>query len=141
MTTFDYARPQATANRLLTRYGFDCALRKEASTPAGPNPWDASIGAPTWHTIRAVDTNRMVRDASGTMINQSQRTLLVGTDAGVVPEKADLIAIGVTAEVAQAAAEAGTEADPDTTQYHGILNVRTVAPGGTDILYKIDLVS
>lgn len=113
--TFDYARAAATATRLIARFGQSATLRQ--ITTSG-DEW-APTTAETDTTITAVDLNQRVRDASGTLVGQTMRTLYVSTAADVTPAKADKVVIG------------GTE--------HEISEVRELNPGGTAVMYEVDL--
>lgn len=113
--TFNYARSRATAERLIARFGTTATLRQ--ITNSGTE-W-APTQTETDTTITVVDLEREVRDAAGTLTGQSKRTLYVSTAAGVTPEKDDKIVIG------------GTE--------HEIAEVRTLAPGGTTVMWEVDL--
>lgn len=113
--TFDYARSKATAERLIARFGGEATLRKRTSS--GPDY--APTLTLTEHTITAVDLNQRLRDAGGALVGQSLRTLYVSTAAGVTPEKGDKVVID------------GSE--------HEIAEVRTLAPGGTTVMWECDL--
>lgn len=108
--------------------GFPATLRR-AGEPSG-SPYDPTPGTPTYTTLRVLDRNEAVRDAAGTLVGETRRTLTVGTDAGVVPSKADKIAVGITAEEAT-----------EGSAWHEIAEVRPLAPAGVAVLYEIDLVT
>lgn len=106
-----------------------CALEKPASGGSEPStPWDtATPSAPTMHDVTAMDGNYRVRDASGTLIGQTMRTLTVAA-TGAVPAKNDRIAVGV--------AKAYVDGN---TVWHEISEVRPLQPGGVALMYKVDL--
>jgi hypothetical protein len=116
--------------------GFPAALRRVTTEP-GENPWNPPVETVAYLTIRVVDENKRLRDIDGTLINRTMRTLMVG--ASVPPIKTDTVAIGITGAQAEAAAEAATEEEPDTTQYHVIQEVRPLAPAGIVVMYEIEL--
>lgn len=118
--------------------GFPATLRRVSTVP-GAEPWDPPVETITYLTIRVVDENRRLRDINGTLIMQTMRTLMVG--ASVPPMKTDVVAIGVTGDQAEAAAQAATDEDPDVTEYHAIDEVRPLAPAGIVVLYEIELVA
>lgn len=131
--SFDYARSQATAARLLARFGQRVVLRKRGARIGGSasNP---TFDDPAYWNMTAVDTEERARDRDGTLIGQSLRTLYVAVrDDMVAPEKGDavLIAPGNEAVVA--------EGEPFTGAAHAVLEVRRVAPGGTVVLWECDL--
>ncbi len=113
--SFNYAAARATAERLIARFGQSATLRKVSRSGTAYAPTIDETDT----TITVVDLNQRVRDQSGTLIGQSQRTLYVSTSAGVVPEKDDKVVIG------------GTE--------HEIGEVRALSPGGTVVFYEVDL--
>ncbi|MGR3574016.1 MAG: hypothetical protein ACU0CF_04675 [Sagittula sp.] len=115
MVGFNYARSAQTAQRLIAKFGQDATLKQIS---AGADPW-APAPTETTTTITVVDLDREVRDASGTLTGQSKRTLYVSTSADVTPTKGDKVVIG------------GVE--------HEIDSVRTLAPGGTTVLWETDL--
>lgn len=113
--TFNYARAATTATRLISRCGQSATLRR--ITNSGTE-W-APTQSETDTTITVVDLEREVRDASGTLTGQSMRTLYVSTSANVTPAKGDKVVIG------------GVE--------HEIDAVRTLAPGGVNVMWECDL--
>lgn len=113
--TFDYAASKATAERLISRFGQDATLRQ--ITESG-DAWAPTL-TETDTTVKVVDLNRRERDASGTLVGVTRRTLYVSASAGVTPAKGDKVVIG------------GTE--------HEIDEVRPLAPGGTVVMHEVDL--
>ena len=94
------------------------------------NPWDEPAdpaNAPTLYPVTGIENVREVRDASGTLIGMTKRTLRVDA-TGVTPLKSDTIAVGV--------APADVDAD---TRWEEILEVRTYAPGGVALYHTLDL--
>lgn len=71
-------------------------------------------------TITVLDFNRRVMDNAGTLIGQTRRTLMVAAFPGLVISKGDTVALsdGV---------------------FHEITEVRPLAPGGTTVLWDLDL--
>lgn len=106
--------------------GFPIILRKQASS--GGDPWNPAFTNATDYTLHAIETVREVRDANGTLIGQSVRTLTVTAIPDVVPASGDTIAVGV--------------AVPDAnTEWVQIAEVRPLAPAGIAVLFEIDLVA
>jgi hypothetical protein len=122
--TFDYARPKATAKRLLARFGQTCTLRKITNIGTGFDP----IQEPTDADVTAVDLNQRIRGRDGTLIGQTLRTLYVSTAAGITPEKGDSVAVGV-------AKASVTSATP----FIEIAEVRPLSPGGVNLMWEVDL--
>jgi len=112
---FDYTRSRQTAERLIARFGQSATLRQ--ITNSGTE-W-APTQTETDTTITVVDLNERVRDNSGTLVGQTQRTLLVSTSAGVTPGKGDKVFIGGA--------------------WHEVSEVRPLSPGGAVILHEVDL--
>lgn len=96
----------------------------------------APVQSNTDTTVTVVDLNERVRDNSGTLIGETRRTLLVSTSTGVMITKADKVVVGLT-DVQVATAENALE----PVDWHEIAEVRPLAPGGTVILWEVDLVS
>lgn len=103
-----------------------CTLRRPAAD--GPtDPWGGGGSGLTYHEVTAVQTQKHIRDASGTLIGETRTVLLVDA-TGVVPGKADYIAVNVRqADVVEA------------TRFHEIADVETVAPGGVAVLHRVML--
>lgn len=81
-------------------------------------------------TIVVVDLNEQSRDDSGILVGETRRTLLVSTGAGVTITKADKVTLGLTKE----------QVVP-VTRFQEIAKVRPLAPGGTVILWEVDLIT
>lgn len=112
---FDYTRSRATAERLIARFGQSATLRQIVNS----GPEYAPTQTPTDPAITVVDLSQRVRDAARTLTGETRRTLLVSTAAGVTPVKADKVQIG--------------------GKWHEAAEVRPLSPGGTVILWEIDL--
>lgn len=121
--SFDYARANLTASRLIEAFGQTATLRKPGTT-TGP-AYDPTPGTPTFSAVTVVDLNERVRDRTGTLTGQTMRTLYIAAD-GVTVGKGDRIMLG---SVSTDAAFDGSE----------IMEVRTLAPGGTVVMYEADL--
>ncbi len=108
-----------------------CTIRRASSEPDEPQtPWDEPADPandPVDFEVVAVESVQDVRDMSGTLIGVQKRTLTVSA-TGVAPLKSDTIAVGV--------AKADVDAD---TLFEEILAVKPLAPGGTALLYELEL--
>jgi len=125
----DWAAIAAEVSGDIGEIGFTSTLRRAGvGGPLSPSD-ETSVPAPVDFEVTVIDDNYRVRDASGTLIAKTQRTLTIGA-TGVVPTKADLIAVGV------AKADVGVD-----TVWTTIMEVRPLSPGGVDLLYEIDLES
>lgn len=131
MATFNYARPKATAARLVAKFGQPCTIRRASAEPDEPQtPWDVPadpVNAPTDYAVTAIENVQDVRDMTGTLIGVTKRTLTINA-TGVAPLKSDVIAVGV--------APGDVTAD---TVFEEILAVKPLAPGGTALLYELEL--
>lgn len=112
-----------------TDAGFPITLRKRTTT--GGAPWDSSGASEgySYTTFHGIDSVQDVRDRIGTLIGQTRRTLTVNAIAGTVPTDDDEVAVGVTAEQAEAGEGVWLE----------ILEIRPLAPAGVTLLYAIDV--
>lgn len=113
--SFDYARAAATAERLIEKFGQTVTLIQLINT--GPE-WEPDLDeVPT--PIKVVDLNHQQRDAGGTLVGHSVRTLYISTSAGVTPVKGNKVKIS------------GKE--------HEITEVRPLAPAGVAVFWEADL--
>jgi len=117
MATFDYAKTQATAERLLARFGQTVTLRKAGATTG--DAWAPVPGTPSDTDIIVADFEERRRDEDGRLTGEAMRTLYVSTSTGVAPEPNDQVQIG--------------------GEWHVILAVRPLRPAGTALLYEADL--
>lgn len=98
--------------------GFDVVIEQPSSVNIGTAA-DPAYGAPTQHTLKAVERMLKKRDAEG-VVTETVRSLLVPAGV-VVPEK------GYRVQV--------------RGKWHRIQESYTLAPGGVDLMYRIELVS
>lgn len=94
MTAFNYARAQATALRLITRFGAAALIRR--TTPgAGLNPGTSTT---TDYACIAVVDDYSVRDRDGSVIKVGDRRIYVAAkDLAVTPTVGDQVVVGGTA--------------------------------------------
>ncbi|MFG6535785.1 hypothetical protein [Sulfitobacter sp. CS16] len=103
-----------------------CTLRRPA--PDGPaDPWGGGGSGPTYHEATAVQTQKHIRDASGTLVGQTKTVLLVDA-TGVSPLKSDYVAVNL--RIADVMSD---------TRFHEIADVETVAPAGVALMHKVTL--
>lgn len=110
--SFNYAKMQKTANKLIDKFGFMVKLEKPGK-PTGPEH-DPIIGPPEKFDIRVVQDYTDVRDQNGTLIRAHARRLMMGAN-GPIPETVDRIEI--------------------EGRWHEIEIVTPEAPGGEPIYY------
>ncbi len=106
--------------------GFPATLRIPAGG-APTNPWDPPGGDVTYAELVVIQDTREVRDAAGTLIGQTIRTLTCSA-TGVEPHDDYGIAVGVhMADVT------------DDTTFEDIMAVRPLVPAGVAVLYEVDI--
>ena len=130
--TFDYARARQTAERLIKRFGQPATLRQVENTGTEWAP-EQTI---TDTNITVVDLNERVRDASGTLIGETRRTIYISTEAGVTPAKGNKVFVGLDKDAVAALTE-----QQQSEQSHEIGELRPLAPGGTAVMFEADLVT
>lgn len=115
---FDYARPAATAKRLLTKFGAPAVLSRDGGDGAY-NPATGQVeggGTQTWDCTAAVMAYR-AQDIDGTLIQAGDSRVLIAPDVATVPETGDVLnATGKTLTV---------------------VRVETLAPAGTVLRYDV----
>lgn len=117
MATYDYTKLKATAERLIAKFGKSGTLHNRG-TETGP-AYNPTQGVDSNTTITAVDLDQSLVKKPGTLVEGVGRTLLVSTAAGIAPTTDDEITI-------------------DGTR-HAVVDVRELNPGGTALLYEVDL--
>jgi hypothetical protein len=118
MAAFDYARPKATADRLIARYGQSATLRRPTSSGTAYNPTE---GEPDDHPVTVVVTDYSNREIDGTrVLATDKKVLLAVDDLAITPTPADKLLIGGVS--------------------HSIVSpVRPLAPGGTVLYYELQV--
>lgn len=116
-----------------TDEGYAATLRKV--TKSGGSVYDPASGTstPGYTTLRVIESNIRERDRQGNLVGTKRRTITVAAVYGVVPEKADKIALGMTKAEVEAAGDTAVE-------WQEIDEVYPLSPAGTAVLYEIDLV-
>jgi hypothetical protein len=90
MTGFNYTRAAATAKRLIARFGRVGSYIEVTNSGTEYSP-TLSKADPV--AVTFVDLDQELRDASGSLVGQSVRTLYVSTGQDVTPKKGDLFVI------------------------------------------------
>lgn len=115
---FDYARPAATAKRLLTKFGAPAVLSRDGGDGAY-NPATGQVeggGTQTLECTAAVLAYR-AQDIDGTLIQAGDSRVLIAPDIATVPETGDVVNVaGRTLTV---------------------VRVATTAPAGPVVLYEV----
>lgn len=110
----DWAGIAAEVAGAIGEVGFAATL--EQKTTSGP-AYDPTVTTETYE-ITVIDDAQRVRDASGTLVGQTMRTLTVATGSAT-PAKGDRVQV--------------------LSVWHEIAEVRPLAPGGVALLWEVDL--
>lgn len=90
MSTFDYSRPLAAANRMIERYGQTGAVRRLTASN-GP-AFDPGQPEPDDHTARFVIVAFMANEIDGTRIHATDKKALLAPGAlTIIPTPDDLL--------------------------------------------------
>lgn len=117
MTAFDYARPKATADRLITRFGQSGTLQRPSTTGPDYNP---TIGTPTPYTVTFAVTEYADREIDGERIKSTDKKVLLAKGSlAIEPKTSDKLLIGGVA--------------------HSIIRVEPLAPGGTVVMWTLQV--
>jgi hypothetical protein len=118
MTGFDYAKARATAERLLGRFGQ--AMTLVVPGAATGDPWNPTLGAPVSHACKGVVLDYSVHDRKNTLILAGDRQVYLSTEGlTATPDPAHKLTIG--------------------GETLAIVEVKPLNPGGTTILYEIQV--
>lgn len=91
MAAFDYARPKATAERLIKRFGKSGAIRRMESSG---DPWNPTL-APVDHDCTLVVTDYTLRERESTLIGAKDRKVLISTEGlTITPTNSDKLRLG-----------------------------------------------
>jgi len=118
VTAFNYGRPKATADRLIARFGQAGTLRRmlpgsgPAYDPGEPSPDDYAA------TFAVLDFNG--REIDGSRVLATDKKILLANGAlAIQPTLSDKLVIG----------------DVE----HSIINIETLAPGGTVVMWTLQV--
>lgn len=125
---FNYAKPLATANRLIDRFGSVWALRRRQ---AGGDDYDPTAGSTVYFRVVAVETEEKRRSSTGEI--QRVRKLLMRAAEGVVPAVGESLMRTGAVSFLSAPTAAGFTAEAT------ILGVSTLAPAGTTVMYELEV--
>jgi len=93
MTKFNYARTAASAVKLLTKFGAAATLRRKTGE-AQYDPATATV-VPSWVELpcTVAMVNYSIKDIDGTLIQASDRRLLVAPDVKEAPQTGDVFVV------------------------------------------------
>ncbi|BAQ18315.1 hypothetical protein [Methyloceanibacter caenitepidi] len=120
MATFDYAKSEATAQRLIAKFGQAGAIRRVTGSNDPGTPWDPSDDTETTTdydcTLVVLEYGKM--EVDGTLILATDRKVLVSTAGMTVePLVSDKLVIG--------------------SDVYEIVTVKPLNPGGTVLLWEV----
>lgn len=117
MTTFDYTRSRATADRLIARFGQAGTLSRptKSGTPYNPTP-----GAPDDHPCTFVVLEYAQGEIDGSRVLETDKKVMLCKGAlAIEPATSDKLLVGGVS--------------------HSIMDVRPLSPGGTVVLFEIQV--
>ena len=127
----DVAAALIEAGEAVGTGAYICTIRRASAELDEPtNPWDEPadpVNAPQLFPVTAIERMQDVRDMSGMLVGIQKRTLTIDA-TGVAPTKADKIAVGVAPDDVV-----------EGTKFEEIISVMYLSPGGTVLLYRLEL--
>jgi hypothetical protein len=128
MTGFNYSKPEATARRLINRFGKRAYLRRAG--PVTGDPYNLTQSTPRDWPITVVELQADVRNAEGKLVTSEGHRLLVSTGGMefVVPTDHDTVMLGQATF-------------PEEMKEYKITKVSPLQPGDVVILYELALES
>ena len=118
MTAFDYARPKATADRLITRYGQTATLRRP--TTSGGTSYNPGTVTNADHACTIAVLDYSSREVDGTRIQRTDRKVLMAkASLSIEPATTDKLEIGV-----------------DELK---IVDVKPLSPAGTVVFWELQV--
>ncbi|MGY5941545.1 hypothetical protein [Stenotrophomonas forensis] len=109
-----YDRMQATAERLIARFGYATQLERDGA-PTGP-PHNPQPGPPTRHDCTVVDLDYSLTDRDTTLVQQGDKLGLISTAIDIKPGKDDRLLLG--------------------DQLYHFIDLQPLSPGGQVLLYE-----
>lgn len=114
MAGFNYARSQATATKLIAKFGQAGVIRRMVAS--GPS-YDPTL-TPQDYACTLVDLDVDERSIDGTLVLRGDRTVYLSTQGlSITPDLSDKLLIG------------GVE--------HAIMNVQPLSPAGTVVFWQL----
>ena len=109
-----YNRMQATAERLIARYGYATSLERDG-VPTGP-PHNPQPGPVVLHACKVVEGKYSLIDRDATLVLQGDKLGLISTEIDVAPALGDRLHLGGAV-------------------YH-FVDLQPLSPGGQVLLYE-----
>jgi hypothetical protein len=115
MSTFDYTKAQATAKRLIKRFGQNATLKVLAGSGDAWNPTQTPSEQPVIIAVSKYSNSQI----DGTLVKQGDKKIYVSTEgATIAPDVGHKLAI---------------TGSPD----HSIVNVMPLSPAGTVVYWEV----
>ncbi|KAF1016183.1 MAG: hypothetical protein GAK31_01672 [Stenotrophomonas maltophilia] len=105
---------QATAERLIARFGYATELERDGA-PTGP-PHNPQPGEPTRHHCKVVELEYSLIDRDTTLVQQGDKLGLISTAVDIQPGKDDRLLLG--------------------GQLYHFIDLQPLSPGGQVLLYE-----
>ena len=115
---FDYARPAATAKRLLTRFGQPVTVMREVQGGYDPTRGEVIPSSAEGYTGHGAAMSYANRDIDGTLILRGDVRVLLSPDAAFEPKPGDKVTLA------------------DTTVLT-VINSRATKPAGMAVLFEV----
>jgi len=109
-----YDRMQATAERLIARFGYATKLERDGA-PTGP-PHNPQPGEPTQHDCKVVEPEYSLTDRDTTLVQQGDKLGLISTAIDIQPGKDDRLLLG--------------------GQLYHFIDLQPLSPGGQVLLFE-----
>ncbi|HFF6004463.1 hypothetical protein [Stenotrophomonas maltophilia] len=109
-----YARMQATAERLIARFGYVTQLERDGA-PTGP-PHNPQPGEPSRHDCTVVELEYSLTDRDTTLVQQGDKLGLISTAMDIQPGKDDRLLL--------------------SGQLYHFIDLQPLSPGGQVLLYE-----
>lgn len=117
MTSFDYSRSQQTATRLIDRFGSAATLKRPNSSGPAYAPVE---GTPTSYAVTVVVNDYRNAEIDGTRVQSGDKKVTIAKGSlAIEPTTSDTLVIG------------GVD--------HAIVEVRPLNPGGTVVLWTLQV--
>lgn len=114
MTSFDYAKSRAVAEKLIAKFGQTGAIRRDAKYGSDRNPTITTTDYP----CKLVDLDYDETKIDGTLIKRGDRMVYMSTEGlSIVPSTSDKAVIASVA--------------------HAIVSVKPLSPGGTVVMWAV----
>lgn len=109
-----YDRMQATATKLIARFGYSTLLERDG-VPTGP-PHNPQPGEPTRHHCKVVELEYSLTDRDATLVQQGDKLGLISTAVDIQPGKDDRLLLG--------------------GQLYYLIDLQPLSPGDQVLLYE-----